>query len=210
MAAFRHAADRRLDDFLHRAFDHLRRHDRSRRVGAHAAGVRAGIAVADALVVLGGGESQRVFAVAEAEEARLLAVQIGFDHDFGAGGAEGAFEAVIDGCKRFLDCHGDSNALAGSEPIGLDDDRRTLRADIGFRFRRVVEALISAGRDIVAGADIFGEPLEPSNCAAAADGPKTAMPSARNRSARPATSGASGPTTTKSMVFSLQKAAIAS
>ena len=43
---------------------------------------------------------------------------------------------------------------------------------------------------------------------AAADGPKTLMPAARNSSARPATSGASGPTTTRSIAFFRQKAAI--
>ena len=44
------------------------------------------------------------------------------------------------------------------------------------------------------------KPLEPSSRAAAAPGPKTAMPAARRRSARPATKGPSGPTTTKSTV----------
>ena len=50
------------------------RHHRGRRVGAHAAGVGTGVAVADALVVLGGGERERGLAVDEGEEARLLAV----------------------------------------------------------------------------------------------------------------------------------------
>ena len=40
--------------------------------------------------------------------------------------------------------------------------------------------------------------LLPSSCAAAPDGPKQAMPAARTASATPATSGASGPTTTRS------------
>ena len=40
--------------------------------------------------------------------------------------------------------------------------------------------------------------LLPSSRAAAADGPKQAMPAARTASATPATSGASGPTTTRS------------
>ena len=41
--------------------------------------------------------------------------------------------------------------------------------------------------------------LEPSSRAAAATGPKQRTPSAASASARPATSGASGPTTTRSM-----------
>src|SRR3982751_1554150 len=42
------------------------------------------------------------------------------------------------------------------------------------------------------------KPFDPSSCAAAALGPKTAIPLARSSSATPATSGASGPTTTRS------------
>ncbi len=44
------------------------------------------------------------------------------------------------------------------------------------------------------------KPLEPSSCAAAFDGPKTLILAAARSSARPATSGASGPTTTKADV----------
>ncbi len=48
----------------------------------------------------------------------------------------------------------------------------------------------------------FINPFDPSNCAALADGPKTSIPSALRASASPSTSGASGPTTTRSMDFS--------
>ena len=81
-----HAAHGRLDDLAHRPLDHLRRHHRRRRIGAHAAGVGAGVAVADALVVLRRAERQRGPAVAQTEEARLLAVQEFLDDDLGAGG----------------------------------------------------------------------------------------------------------------------------
>ena len=47
------------------------------------------------------------------------------------------------------------------------------------------------------------KPFEPSSWAAAFDGPKTLMPAARRSSAMPATSGASGPTTTRSIDLSL-------
>jgi hypothetical protein len=43
--------------------------------------------------------------------------------------------------------------------------------------------------------------FEPSSIAAARLGPKVLMPAASSRSTRPATSGASGPTTTKSMAL---------
>ena len=49
------------------------------------------------------------------------------------------------------------------------------------------------------------KPFEPSSCAAACDGPNTLMPPPARSSASPATSGASGPTTTKPMSFSRQK-----
>ena len=52
----------------------------------------------------------------------------------------------------------------------------------------------------------FMKPLEPSSAAAAALGPKALMPAASSRSTSPATSGASGPTTTKSIFCSLAKA----
>ena len=55
------------------------------------------VAVEDALVVLRRGERQRVLAVDEGEEARFLALQELLDHDLGAGGAERAAEAVVDG-----------------------------------------------------------------------------------------------------------------
>ena len=45
---------------------------------------------------------------------------------------------------------------------------------------------------------VFANAFELSMRAAAADGPKQAMPASAIRSARPAASGASGPTTTKS------------
>ena len=54
------------------------------------------------------------------------------------------------------------------------------------------------------------KPLEPSSCAAARDGPNALMPAASRSSARPATSGASGPITTSPMSFSLQKPMTAS
>src|SRR5215471_16672403 len=50
------------------------------------------------------------------------------------------------------------------------------------------------------------KPLEPSSCAAARLGPKALMPAAVRSSTMPAQSGASGPTTTRSMFCALQNA----
>ncbi len=62
-----------------------------------------GVALADALVVLRRAEGQRGGAVAQAEEARLLALQEFLDDHFGAGRAEGAVEAGVDGSERLLE-----------------------------------------------------------------------------------------------------------
>src|SRR4051812_19790191 len=53
------------------------------------------------------------------------------------------------------------------------------------------------------------KPFDPSSCAAAAFGPKTAMPASRSASATPATSGASGPTTTRSAATDLARSTTA-
>ena len=58
---------------VHRGILQRRRERRRRRVGAHAAGVRSGLALADALVVLRGAERQRGRAVAQREQRDLLA-----------------------------------------------------------------------------------------------------------------------------------------
>ena len=58
-----HAAHGRLDHLAHHARVHFGRDHRRRRIRAHAAGVRAGVAVADALVVLRGRHRQRGRAV---------------------------------------------------------------------------------------------------------------------------------------------------
>ena len=56
----------------------------------------------------------------------------------------------------------------------------------------------------------FAKSLEPSSRAALPDGPKHGMPLARTASATPATSGASGPTTTRSASTSTASPATAS
>ena len=89
-AALAHGAHRRRDDLLHDARAEFWRHDRRGRVGAHAAGVGALVAVEGALVVLRRGERQHGLAVGEREEARFLAVEKLLDHELGAGRAERA------------------------------------------------------------------------------------------------------------------------
>jgi hypothetical protein len=54
-------------------------------------------------VVLRGAEGQRRRAVAQAEEARLLAVEKFLDHDLRARAAEGAIETGVDRSERLPD-----------------------------------------------------------------------------------------------------------
>lgn len=126
---------------------------------AHAAGVRSGVAVSDTLVVLRRTERQHVLAVAKAEEARFLAIEIGLDHHLGAGRAKGAGEAFVDCGKGLFEVHRDGHTLAGGKPVRLDDDRRALFANIGPGGLGVGETLIGAGRDSISRAEVFGKTL---------------------------------------------------
>ncbi len=130
-----------------------------RRVGAHAAGVGAGVAVADALVILRGRQRQRVLAVDEGEEARLLAFEEFLDDDLAAGLAEGAGEAGVDRRLGLGARRGDGDALAGGETVGLDDDRQLLPGEVRLGGRGVLEASIGRGRNAELGAQILGEAL---------------------------------------------------
>ena len=86
-----------------------------------------GVAVAGALVVLRRGERQRVLAVDERKKARLFAGEKILDDDLAPGGAEPALdERRIDRPARGIEIFGDGHPLAGGEPVGLDDDRRSV------------------------------------------------------------------------------------
>ena len=65
------------------------------------------------------------------------------------------------------------DAFAGGEPVGLDHDRRALRAQIGLGRRQRGEAFIGGGRDAVVAAQVLGEALgafEPRGVLARAEG----------------------------------------
>ncbi len=136
---------------------HLRRHYRRGRVGAHATGVRAGVAVADALVVLRGGHRQCMHAVDHRNEAGFLAVEELFDHHARAGIAERvAGEHVTHRVFGFGQRHCDDHALAGGQAIGLDHDRCALFAHVGQRSVHVAVHGVERGGDVVAGQEVLG------------------------------------------------------
>ncbi|MDT4815202.1 hypothetical protein FQZ97_482260 [compost metagenome] len=139
---------------------HLGSDHRGRRVGAHAAGVRAGIAVADALVVLAGGHGQHVLAVDHDDEAGFLAVEELLDHHPRTGVTEGvAGEHVAHGVFGFVQGHGDDHALARGQAVGLDHDGRALLFQVGQRRLDFGEVLVVGGGDLVAGQEVLGEGL---------------------------------------------------
>ena len=108
------------------------------------------------------------------------------------------------------DARRDDDALAGGEAVGLDDDRRAPLAHIGLggvRPRGSARRRRSGCRTRAQSSLV--KAFEPSSCAAARRGPNALMPAAARSSTRPATSGASGPTTTRPIASARQKAAIA-
>ncbi len=146
-----HAAHGRQDDFAHDAGVQLRRDDRRGRIGAHAAGVRALVAVEQTLVVLARRQRQHVLAVHHHDKARFLAVQEFLDHHARAGVAQFVVgEHGIDGRVRFFKrrCH--DHALAGRESVGLDDDGRAFRVQIRVGGGDVRERFVFRRRNGVA------------------------------------------------------------
>ncbi len=152
-----------------------------RRERAHPAGVRAGVAVADALVVARRGEDDGRLAGCDREDREL-----------------GAFEQLLD-VERLAERRRRASASSSSSCVRqtqtpLPAASPSSLTTHGGSARSSVRALGTPAASITSFANAF----DPSICAAAALGPKTAMPRRRSSSASPATSGASGPTTTRS------------
>ncbi|GGB49513.1 hypothetical protein GCM10011505_33270 [Tistrella bauzanensis] len=76
----RHGVDRGLHDLAHRPFGKVGRHAGRRGIGTHAAGIGAGIALADPLVVLGRAQQDGGGAVRQREQAGFLALHEFLDH----------------------------------------------------------------------------------------------------------------------------------
>jgi hypothetical protein len=75
---------------------------------------------------------QDVLAVDHDDEAGFLAVEKFLDDDAGACIAQlVAGQHVVDGGVRFFRRHGDDDALAGGQAVGLDDDGGALAVDVG-------------------------------------------------------------------------------
>ena len=155
-----HALHRGQDDLAHHARVDFRRHYGRRRIRAHAAGVGPGVAVAQALVVLAGGERQDMRAVAHHDEARLFAFEKFLDDDTRPGGAQALIgEHHVDRGMRLFACPRHHHALSAGEAVGLDDDRSAMLDDIGLGVRGALEARVAGGRDAMARHERLGEIL---------------------------------------------------
>ena len=146
-AVGRHPTQRGQDHLVHGALVHRGRHHRRRRIGAHTAGVRTLVGVQQALVVLAGGQRQRVHSVAQHDEAGLFAFEELLNHHASAAFVVRHAQLVVqqhevDGLVRFDQRHRHHHALARCQPVGLDHDGRALGVHIGMGLRRVGEGLV--------------------------------------------------------------------
>ena len=118
-----------------------RRQQRRRRIGAHAAGVRPGVAVADALVVLRAGEGRRARSVAEREERNLLARRDSprprLPRRRRRRRRRTSIAIALSASPSVI---ATTTPFPAGEAVGLDDDRRALGANIGERRRRVARS----------------------------------------------------------------------
>ena len=119
---FLHGGHGGQDNGLHDLFAQGFGHDGRGGVSAHAAGVGAGVAVADAFVVLGVAEFDGGFPIGEGEVADFGALHKFFDDDGFSRCAEGAGEHIMHGGFGFLHGLGDDDAFAASQAIGFDND----------------------------------------------------------------------------------------
>ncbi len=153
-----------------------------RREGAHAARVRPGVAVPDPLVVAGRREGDCGLAGGDGEE-----------RSSGPSRSSSPWKGRSDACAASSAESSSSWVRQTQTPLPAASPS-SLRTH-GGRATGSVRAVGTPAASITSLAKDF----EPSIRAAAALGPKTAMPRWRSSSARPATRGASGPTTTRSI-----------
>ncbi len=155
-----HAAQRRLADALVQ-LGRVRFRDHHRRaVGAHAAGVRAAVAVADPLVVLAGRQRQEALAVAQADQRDLLALEPPLDHDPAGARAEAALlEEHRQRRLQLAFVRRNDHALAGREAVRLEHEAALEAVGRAPGLVGVVGDLELRRRNAVALHELLGERL---------------------------------------------------
>ncbi len=127
-------------------------------VGAHAAGVRAGVAFADALVVLGRGDLDGVRAITEGEEGEFFAGEELFEDDFGFGGSEKGAAQHLGCCLFGFEMRvADDDTFTGGKSGGFDDDGNAESGEFSADFIETGAEGICGGGDVVALHELFGE-----------------------------------------------------
>ena len=152
---------------------------RKRRVRAHAAGVRPGVAVARSLEVLAEHEGHDGLAVRQGERAHLGALEDLLDHHGGSRLAEGAaLEAVPERPHGRLAIRRHRDALARREPVGLHHGPSAQRVHERDGVVERGERAARSGRDAAAGHDLLRErlgTLEPGRGGVGAEGRNAAV-----------------------------------
>ena len=155
-----HAVDGALGDVGDEPLGELGGHEGVGGVGSHAAGVRAGVAFADALVVLGGGDRDGVGSVAEGEEGELVAGEKFFKDDFGFGCSGELSREDAGGHGLGFDVRvADDDAFAGGEAAGLDDDGGAEAVELFVDLFKAGAEGVGRGGDVVAAHEVLGEGL---------------------------------------------------
>ena len=169
-------------------------------VGAHAAGVRSRVAVADRLVILRGFERQRGPAVAQDDEADFFSGEEFLDDQQRPERVEGrsASRALLR----------DDHALAGRESVRFDYYGKV---EPGERGKALLNVSTCRNAAVGYASSPSRSPWRRSCCLRAGRWRRRAddaRPGARNSSTMPATSGASGPTTVRSVSTAAATASI--
>jgi tRNA uridine 5-carboxymethylaminomethyl modification enzyme len=108
-------------------------------IGPHAAGVRAGVVVEYSFVVLGWRERDGVAAVADRDEADLVAAEELLDDNAAREGRESGF--------GFDPVVGDDDAFAGCETVGFEDDGEAEAVEGTAGVGGAVNGHVRGGRD---------------------------------------------------------------
>src|SRR5437867_1808279 len=156
----RHLAQRGGQHLAAHALDEFFRREAHGAVGAHAARVGPGVALAQALVVLRRRQNLDLLPVREGEDGELLALQKLLDYDLAARVPQPAFgEHGPGGCRRLVPRRTDHGALAAGESRGLDDERHGVAGDVGEGGSGLGDALARRGRHAGGAQYGFGQGL---------------------------------------------------
>ena len=150
-------------------------------------------------------ERNRALPVANREETCFLSDQLLLDYHRRPGQAKRARETGGDCLLHGGQSLADTTALP-LPTVRLDDERSAVCAGIGERFCRVREMTVPCRRNGVLGADRFRERLRSFQLSRRRRRAEDRQPAFRKSSARPSTSGASGPMTASPIPASRQNA----